>query len=511
VDWTTAPALHARFLRGLALSGAAPAVRVGTETVSYEQAHERALRWAGALVEHQPRAVGVLADKGVTAYVGILAALYAGAAVVPLRPDFPVDRTRQMLAVSGATALIVDQHGAAVQPELLCGRSGIAVLATGPAAPVPAAPALAEPHAVGPQDIAYILFTSGSTGRPKGVPITHGSAEHYFRLQDARYDFTPEDVFSQAFDLNFDCAMFDLFCAWGSGAEAVAVPGPAYRRLPEFLTGNRVTVWFSTPSVIGLVRRTSGLPAGALPSLRWSLFAGEALLAADAADWRRAAPGSVLENLYGPTELTITVAAHRWSDGKSPGMAVHGVVPIGVCHDGHQQMLLGEDGEPAEDEGELCIAGPQLTSGYLDPDDDRGRFLTRSGRRWYRTGDRVRWIEHGELAYLGRRDAQLQVQGWRVEPAEIEHALRACPGVSDAAVVGVATGAGTELFAFYTGTATPAVELARRLRAALPDVLVPQRYHRLAELPLNANRKTDRGRLAEQARQLLAGAGNRGR
>ncbi|MFI1742744.1 AMP-binding protein [Streptomyces sioyaensis] len=529
VDPTVEAALHGRFLRGIDLAPRNDAVRVGADSISYEQAHELALVWAGALlraVRKPPGTVAVLAAKGIRAYVGILAALYAGATVVPLQPGFPPARTRRMMQAAGVSAVITDEAGWAQLPELLApGPDGerpfdlggpdavLPVLAPGcPAGTHPGvgrivaepAGALSEPRPVRPADAAYVLFTSGSTGRPKGVPISHGSAAHYFRLQDERYDFTPQDVFSQTFDLNFDCAMFDLFCAWGAGATALWVPPGAYRELPAFVAENRMTVWFATPSAIPLVRRLDGLAPGALPGLRWSFFAGEALTCQDAADWQAAAPHSTLENLYGPTELTITIAAHRWQPERSAGIAVNGVVPIGRVNGGHDHLLLGEDGQLASEEGELCVAGPQLTSGYLDPDDNAGRFLEHGERTWYRTGDRVRRIgADGELAYLGRLDSQVQIAGWRVELAEIDHALRGCEGVTDAVTVDVSTASGTELAVFYTGSVMPLSVFARQLQAVLPQGMTPRHFWWLDAFPLNSNRKTDRGVLRARAEERL--------
>ncbi|UED87865.1 AMP-binding protein [Streptomyces profundus] len=486
--------LHERFLRGLALAPSRTAVRVDGESLSYEAAHERALGLAGALLAvgaERPRVVAVLADKSPTAYVGILAALYAGATVVPLNPRFPVERTRRMLTVAGVEAVVADPVGRAA----LAGTGlALPVLADGgSAAPLDA------PLAVLPSDIAYVLFTSGSTGRPKAVPMTHGANHGYFTLLDGRYDFDPEDVFCQNVGLNFDCAMFELFCAWGRGAAVHAVPPAAHRDLPGFLAERRMTVWFSTPSGISFIRRMGGLTPGAMPTLRWSFFAGEALLCADAADWQLAAPRSKVENLYGPTELTITVTGHRWSPETSPALAVNGVVPIGRLHPDHEQVLLDGEKESAF-EGELCVTGPQMTPGYLDPADDEGRFLERDGRRWYRTGDRVRRLADGELAYLGRLDAQVQIQGFRVELAEVDHAARRCPGVWNAATVTrPAADGGLELVLYYTGERVPAATLRRALAAELPEAMVPKTYRRVAEFPLNANRKVDRGRLAREA------------
>lgn len=365
--------------------------------------------------------------------------------------------------------------------------------------PYRTAAALTRPVAARPEDTAYVLFTSGSTGRPKGVPVTHANTDHYFRLLDARYAFGADDVFSQNFDLNFDCGMFDLFCAWGSGGTLVTPPAAAYRDMPAFVAEHGLTVWFSTPSAVALVRRMGGLRPGALPTLRHSFFAGEALSCRDADDWAAAAPRSAVENLYGPTELTITVSAHRWTPGQERGL--NGMVPIGTVHEGHGVLLLApdDDGGPAAaaatDEGELCIAGPQLTAGYLDPEDDRGRFFERAGQRWYRTGDRVRRDADGVLHYLGRGDSQVQVHGVRVELAEVEAALRECDGVQDAVAVPVPTDGSVELAVFYTGRPSAPAELARQLRRTLPTAVVPRRYTHLDAFPLNSNRKTDRRQL----------------
>jgi amino acid adenylation domain-containing protein len=466
------------------------AVRIGGRGISYQRLHERALAIAGDLVSggDRPRRVGVLAARTEQAYAGVLAALYAGAAVVPLQPDFPVERTSRMIAAAALDALIVDANGRRVAPSLTSALDGVRVLEEATGTP------LTAPLDVAADDVAYIMFTSGSTGRPKGVPVLHRNADAYLRTIQKRYGFTPADLMSQTFDLTFDLAMFDLFAGWGAGATVVCTPPAALTRLRDFIATNRITVWFSTPSVISLVRRLRGLAPGDLPTLRWSLFCGEPLLAQDAADWLEAAPNSVVENLYGPTELTISCSVHRWDPIRSPDRCVNDVVPIGRVHEGLRYHI---------EAGELCVTGDQMFAGYLDPADDAERFLEVKGERWYRTGDLVRPIDNGELAYLGRSDSQVKIRGIRVELAEIEWAMRRVAGITDA----VAVEASGELVVHCLGERRPYAAIIAELGRILPRALVPRFIEFVDEFPVNANRKIDRKALAANAAILVAARG----
>ncbi|UED82944.1 amino acid adenylation domain-containing protein [Streptomyces profundus] len=490
--------LHHWFLAGLDHAPDAVALRVGATAVTYRELHRRALALAGTLLAGAatgPRRVGVLAERDVDGYAGVLAAGYTGAAVVPLNTAFPAARTRTMIEAAGLDALLVDAAGRRQLPALKGALAGVRIVDEAQGPP------LERPRTPGPDETAYILFTSGSTGRPKGVPVRHRNVDAYLRYVHERYAFTQDDVFSQTFDLTFDLAMFDLFTAWGAGGTLVSMPARAFVTVPDFVARNGVTVWFSSPSVISLLRRVRALAPGALAGLRLSLFCGEPLLRGDAADWRAAAPSSRLENLYGPTELTISCTVHRWDDATSPERCVNDMVPIGAPHPGLRVLLADPEGRPADSTGELCVTGDQMFPGYLDPADDEGRFLTVDGVRWYRTGDLVRRLPDGELAYLGRRDHQVKINGVRVELAEVESGLRRLRGITDAVAV-VVEG---ELFAFYLGQPRPAPELMEELGAFFPRALIPLGYRHLAEFPLNANRKTDRPALAAEAARLRGG------
>lgn len=510
--------LHEWFLRGLAAVPDGVALRIGDRSWTYAQVHEMALSWAGTLQDASPerlRAVGVLAAQTPECYVGILAALYAGAVAVPLNPTFPPERTAAMAAAASVDAFVADGGGAELLRRTDLAGARPVLLPDGDALGPPAVTirnqpsrALTQPSAARPGDVAYVLFTSGSTGRPKGVPITHGNVDEFVRFNQQRYGLTPADVCSQTFAATFDLAMFDIFMTWGAGATLEFTPVHAFFALPEFIERKKMTVWFSVPSAISVVRRRGGLRPGCMPSLRWSLFCGEALMRHDAEDWQRAASRSVLENLYGPTELTIACSSYRWLPEHSPSRCRNDVVPIGAIYPTLRYVLIDPFERPDPVEGELCVTGPQMFSGYLDASDDTNRFLLHEGRKWYRTGDRVRLDGGGAggtgdcpaaLQYLGRVDHQVKVRGYRVELAEIECAVRAMPGIRQVAAVPVRHREVVELALFYTGSSLEPADVTVALARSLPDYMVPRWAWRLDDLPLNANRKVDRPALANLA------------
>ncbi|MFI9804708.1 amino acid adenylation domain-containing protein [Streptomyces sp. NPDC052301] len=494
------------------------ALTIGRRSLTYGEADATARRWATRLLEThgdgRPRRVGVFAHRSEPAYLGVLAALYAGAAFVPLNRKFPLDRTRTMLERAELDALIVDRASAAQLPELLAGTARPPALLLpdddGPAgAPAPgahaarvlraadldAAPELRELPGTGPDDLAYLLFTSGSTGTPKGVPITHGNVRAFLDANQARYAITPDDRFSQTFDQTFDLSVFDLFMAWEHGARVCAMDPIEILAPAKYLERNGITVWFSVPSVAAVLRRRGALLPGTMPTLRWSLFCGEALPRATAEAWQAAAPRSVVENLYGPTELTIACSVHRWDPVSGPAQCVHDNVPIGRLYPGLHGLVVDERLAPVADgaTGELCVAGPQATPGYWRaPELTAERFFEHDGRRYYRTGDLVR-RQGADLVCLGRNDQQVKVGGHRIELGEVEAVLRRAGATEAVCLVWPDDSA---LTAVVTGP-VPAPDLADAAARALPAYMVPKSVHTRDDLPVNANGKVDRGALRQ--------------
>ncbi|MEV5433785.1 amino acid adenylation domain-containing protein [Streptomyces sp. NPDC052701] len=499
----TPAGLYGRFAATARRHPDAVALEVGGESYTYRRLESLAGRLARLLLDARggavPRSVGLLASRTVTAYAGYLAVQRLGAVVVPLNPAFPVARTADIAARARLDLVLAqpDQAGAALPVPVI---TPIAAGAPDAAADHPAPPA----RPVHPDDVCYVLFTSGSTGAPKGVPVQHRSIEAYLDHVVPRYGLGVGSRLSQTFDLTFDLSVFDLFGAWASGG-TVVVPGPHDLLAPaRFVAREGITHWFSVPSVVSLAARLRQLGPNSMPKLRWSLFCGEPLTHAQAAAWQAAAPASVLENLYGPTELTLSCTQFRLDDAEGPART-GAVVPIGTLYPGLDHLVLDEDGRPAA-EGELCVRGVQRFPGYLDPEDNRGRFVRYTDGTatvvtdtappepglYYRTGDRVRVSEEG-LVHLGRLDQQVKIQGYRVELGEIEAALRAAPGVRDAVVLAVpGTGGQTALAAACTGDAVDPSGVLTALRSRLPAYMVPASLTVLETLPLNANGKIDR-------------------
>ncbi|WP_460465981.1 amino acid adenylation domain-containing protein [Amycolatopsis acidiphila] len=494
--------MHEWFSTSARAYASEPALEVAGEVLTYEQLRIRAERLADRVVEANngavPRRIGLLAGRSVLAYTGYLAIASLGAAVVPLNPGFPEERNA---AIAGAAGLdfVLAQEDCSVRK--LSAR----------ALTLPASPnslrGQVRPRARSsePDRLCYILFTSGSTGRPKGVPIRHQNLAAFLTYVIDRYGLMPGDRVSQTFDLTFDLSVFDLFATWGAGATLV-VPSRAELLAPaRFVAARGLTHWFSVPSVVSFAMRLRALSASSMPALRWSLFCGEPLTVAHARAWQAAAPASVIENLYGPTELTLScsqyrVSPHSLREGRSGGE----VLPIGQLYPGLERLVLNEQGFP-DTEGELCVRGVQRFPGYLDPADNAGRFVEWEGgtprvvsepiqpsdRLWYRTGDRVRLSDVG-LVHLGRTDQQVKIRGYRVELGDVESVLRSEAGVVDAVAFVVSIAGNDEVVAACTGRDLDAVALTSRLRERLPEYMAPSSVTVFREFPLSASGKVDR-------------------
>jgi amino acid adenylation domain-containing protein len=496
------------FMRSLEVFPERPALEVAGETLSYTELAEGAARIAAAIrargPEPAPPLTAIYAARSRTAFAGVLGALWAGHGYVPLNPHFPVQRCREMLQRSGCRTLIVDRAGMAQLDELLDGLDDPpAVIA--PDREGDLIEDACDPKFPSEDAIAYLLFTSGSTGKPKGVGVAHRNAVSFISAVAERYGIDERDRFSQTFEMTFDLSVFDMFVAWSRGA-CVCCPSERQLMAPSrFVRESELTVWFSVPSLAAVMRKLRMLKPESYPSLRWSLFCGEPLPAELAGAWAAAAPSSTVENLYGPTEATIACTVHRYVAREAS--TANGVVPIGTPIGASRALVVDKDlheVEPGGD-GELLIAGPQVTPGYWeDAEKTAAAFVIVPEHEGihYRTGDRVRRPQapNEPLTYVGRMDHQIKVMGHRVELGEIEAALREATGIDAAIAVGwplTDSGAGG-IVAFLGAQDVDAAALRESLGERLPEYMVPRRIELREELPLNSNGKFDRKAMLAQ-------------
>ncbi|MER6528163.1 AMP-binding protein [Streptomyces sp. NPDC001508] len=494
---TTGQHLYSWFADSAERFGDRRALEAGAEHLTYEDLRALGENIAAGLLAdlgEVPLRAGLVTGRNVLTYASYLALQRLGSTVVPLSPAAPFERNR-LIAETAGLDVVVGPHGSA---EVAGVPRHVPAPGGGPVAALP------EEPAGGPDDPAYILFTSGSTGVPKGVPVSHRNVSAYLGQVTGAFGTGPDSRLSGTFDLTFDLSVFDMFTAWGSGA-ALVLPSPRDLLTPvRWAAARELTHWFSVPSVVSLAHRMRELRPNRLPALRWSLFCGEPLTRQQAAWWARAAPASTLANLYGPTELTISCTAYvlparpeQWP------LTSNDTVPIGELHPGLEHLVLDERGWPAET-GELVVRGPQRFAGYLDRAENSGRFVAPdpadgavggaggaglTDGHWYRTGDRVT-REDGRLVHLGRLDQQVKVNGYRVELGEVEAALRAGPGVTDAVVVALPQpGGDTVLRAACSAFGADADALLSGLRTRLPPYMVPRSVTVLDRLPAQRQRK----------------------
>lgn len=500
----------------------AVAVDAGAATLTYAELDRASHTLAASLLARgvtPGSLVGLLTEPGADTVVSVVATLRAGAGWVPLDAGHPTARLTDQLTRSGARTVICHAATRAVG-EALGDVALVHVDASAPpyrGAAVPgsaagpdrvAGPLLSPdglPTPDGPvdaDDIAYVIFTSGSTGRPKAVPITHRSMENYLDWAIGAFGYDEHDRLAQTASPCFDASVRQLLAPLLVGATVVTVAWDLLRdpeRLLTHVVRNRITVWSSVPTLWEQLLSASeehvrnGAPPPDLSALRWIHVGGEALSPAHVRRWFDLfGDGQHIANLYGPTEATINTSCHIIR--ARPGDQVRRL-PIGRPVSGTEVEVVGPDGEPVRpgEAGELLISGVGLTSGYLgEPALTETAFTVRRGRRWYRSGDRVRWTEDGVLEFLGRLDDQVKIRGNRVEPGEIEAVLQTHPDVTHAVVLAE----DGRLTAFVTpgpGSAgADAVTLRLHLAKSLPAYMLPSRITRVGRMPLTSTGKIDR-------------------
>lgn len=457
-DTTT---VQARFEAQVRRTPDAQAVDFGGVRLTYAELNTRANRVAHRLRElgaGPGTVVGVCVPNSVDLLTGVLGVLKSGAAYVPLDPDNPAPRQALILADAGIPFVLVTGESTLDTKTLALDD---------PAEWSAAATEDPEP-AAGPGDVAYVIYTSGSTGRPKGVEVEHRAVDTYLEWAREAYPGLAGRALLHT-SPSFDLTVTTLLGTLSVGGAVV--------------DGGRPTFVKATPTHLAILAEEL-FPTGEL------VLGGEALTAEAVQPWRERHPGTLVVNEYGPTEATVGCVVHRVEPG---GELPSGPVAIGRPVPGSRVYVLDERRQPVPPgvPGELYVAGSQLARGYLGlPDLTAEKFIEGPYGRMYATGDLVRWRRDGTLDYLGRIDEQVKLRGYRIEPGEVESALRELPEVRDAAVAV----RGDTLVGYVVGSTEGAAE---ELRKTLPEYLVPTRFVTLDALPMAASGKLDRAALPD--------------
>jgi nonribosomal peptide synthetase DhbF len=483
-------------------------------SLSYEELNTRANRLAHLLIAEGvgPEQIVALAlPRSVEMVVGVLAVLKAGAAYLPLDPDYPADRLAYMLEDAGPVSIITSTQVVSRLPDtgdlpriVLDEPETLERLGQHS----PANPGDRERRGrLSPHCPAYIIYTSGSTGRPKGVVIPHQNVVRLFASTDHWFRFGSDDVWTLFHSYAFDFSVWEIWGALLHGGRLVVVPHAISRSPGEFLrllVQEGVTVLNQTPSAFyQLMQADREHPdLGQMLSLRFVIFGGEALELGRLADWYQRHPDDApkLINMYGITETTVHVSymeldRHRAASGATsligrpiPDLRVY------VLDDSLKPVPPGVTGE-------MYVAGAGLARGYGGrPDLTAERFVADPfgppGTRMYRTGDLAKRLGDGSLEYWGRADQQVKIRGFRIEPGEIEAVLARHPAVAQVAVVVREDQPGDKRLVAYVvpapdASAEPAV-LRRYAASSLPEYMVPSAIVEMDALPLTPNGKLDR-------------------
>lgn len=456
--------------------------------------------------------VGIWLRKSIDAVATIYGILKAGAAYVPVDPGAPAARNAWILHDCAVSVIVLerrfeqalkDGHGrlGPLPPLLILDETGggkpldralTEAAATSPSPTVATAVPAAE-------SLAYILYTSGSTGKPKGVMLSHGNAVSFVDWCSETFEPTDADRFSSHAPLHFDLSILDLHLTLKHGAAIVLVGeeiGKEPVRLARLISEERITCWYSAPSILALLAQLGDLPSHDYAALRLVLFAGEVFPVKHLRLLTRLLPEPRYFNLYGPTETNVCTSYELSLPVPDERTTPY---PIGRVCSHLRGKVISPEGREVErgSEGELCISGSGVMQGYWNlPEQTRAGFLVDAdGRQWYRTGDLVVEPADGDYVYIGRRDRMVKRRGYRVELGEIEAGLYGHEAVREAAVISVHDEeAGIRIKAClscHEERHPSIIEMKRYCASQLPLYMVPDQFLWLENLPKTSTDKID--------------------
>ena len=436
--------------------------------------------------------IGLVTHDDLQTYASIFALWFEGKAYVPINPKFPQQRNQQ----------IIDQAGIqyVLNSDTNFEKYNIKLIHTSFA--FNSSEDVELPKVILEDQLAYIFFTSGTTGVPKGVPITLKNLSAFVdAFNNMDYPITNTDRCLQMFDLTFDLSVFSYLLPILNGACVYTIPPDAikYSYIYELLEDQEISFALMVPSILHYLRPY--FSEIHCPKLKYNLFCGEALPVDVVKEWSSCVPNALIANVYGPTECTIFCTNYTLNFDE---IAHHnGVVAIGKPMKNTDILVVDENNNLVNigNEGELCLSGKQLTSGYWNNEEkNRESFFWVESEtkrvQFYRTGDLCKADESGNLQYLGRVDFQAKIQGYRVELSEIEYeAKKAFPSINLVAVAFVNQLGNYEIGLCLETEFCDTLSGINLLKDKLPQYMIPTKIKFLKEFPLNSNGKTDRKKI----------------
>lgn len=435
-------------------------------------------------------------------YASIIALWFEGKAYVPLNPESPYDRNLDIIQQAGLKTIL-----SAVESKAEYDAYRFLYTQTAHTAPVEVHP---EPDVPNSETLMYILFTSGTTGRPKGVPVKLYNLEAFVSAcNEIELDIDENDRCLQMFNMTFDMSIMSYLLCFLAGACLYPIPKDKikYQYVYELMDDQKLTVAFMVPSILHYLRPY--FSEIFLPYLRYSLFAGEALLYDVTEEWSKSVPNAQIINAYGPTENTIICTWYTFQrDGVSK--TYNGILSIGLPMPGNDIIIVDDSLKvlPIGEAGQMCLGGPQLTPGYWNNDEkNKEAFFEMEYKgqttRFYKSGDLCKMDAHGDIFYSGRLDFQAKIQGFRVELSEIEYHCKAFLENVNLLVVAFTNRIGnSELGLAIEGETIDLAGLFSFLKLKMPPYMIPTRTIFAPTFPLSAAGKTDRKSLAQQFAQI---------
>jgi amino acid adenylation domain-containing protein len=503
--------------------GTHPAIVEGTSGAridyrSLDELSDRLSRHLVAMGVGRGDRVGLYLRKSIDGVASMIGVLKTGAAYVPVDPTAPASRNAFIHDNCRVKVLIIERRFESgvrtefaklgTQPDLIVldeARGGEGLRAALEVLELPGSE-MGDVNTDVPlaDDLAYILYTSGSTGKPKGVMLSHRNAVSFVDWCSEVFEPQKTDVFSSHAPFHFDLSILDVFVSLKHGATLTLIPEETSKdplALSQLIATNRITVWYSAPSILSLLSQFGRIREHDFSSLRIVLFAGEVFPVVRLREFKSQVPAPRYFNLYGPTETNVCtwfeIPGHIPEDRTEP-------YPIGkVCSNLVGRVVDAElrAVEPGS-EGELCIAGPNVMQGYWELPDltERGFLIGEDGARWYRTGDIVAEEADGNYRFVGRRDRMIKKRGYRVELGEIEACLYQHEAVCEAAVVATSDQAnGITVQAHLSvgdGRRPSLIELKTFCASKLPLYMVPDSFTFHDSLPKTSTDKVDYQALA---------------